>query len=669
MRGVRLSEDQKAQALQLYLQGKTYAEIYEETGVSEAAMTAVVAERAEEDPDASVTHELARKLREKRVAPEKLLRGVAVDDALEAMGSNLDEVEKDVLPVVRKFGDKTAEVCKKATEYDKVVKETGHTHDQLLTEHSKKARELKEVSEAVSARASELESLDQKTTTARSGLDHLVDLERIKKGLEKIGKTPRQAAATIEKVGEILDSGLTMDVLVKMSIETKRLGAKVTNIPRRVAELLDKYGSLDNAVVKTEKKLSTLGREEKKLRRSVGSLKDQETFLVNRRRDLRVNLKGLRSEYNGLSRIIKDRESQSEERVAMNEAASRDAIRSRREAVEAEILSKRKEEETRSAARQAEQERSLAARSRSFQTQMDDEGVEYQKKFDAMDKYYKGVEYTHKEILSSLGKQKLGLEGEIIKLREERDQMAAANGANRALSGFLWKNEPAKMTALLAISSKENANSNAPLSSETRTFLLDAVLGIALEDARFWPESAARYMTNPQRSLVGILKHGWAERDSLAIENRDLAAALANQREALENGYPTWKILDNDPAFLGRFLGSRDDKYLVAAFRHIPYMQTVRVGECLKRADEIQDRDIDGRAEALVMNVAFRFTRGLMGRMEGLGRLRPVYLQSGPTRSSIVKASRGVSPSVDNPNKVTSAKNAVRVQSPSSYLS
>ncbi len=578
-------------------------------------MTAIIAEKATEDPDIVATHELARVLGEKGVAPETLLRGVAIDEAVQEAGSCLDEVEAVVLPVVRKFGNKTAEVCEKANEYSKVIEETGYTHEQLLAELPKKAREVEQMNMKLSTGGAELESLEQKIATARSGLDHLVDLERVRKGLQKIGKTPRQAAAIVEKCGEVLDRGLTVDTIDKVSAEVERLGTKVTNVPRMVAELLERHGSLQTAVDQAEKRLTMMGRTEKKLRRSVGFLTDQKTSLVKQYHDLRVNVKGLRSDYNALGA----------------RSAAREVEQIRMFAV-----------------RQREQDQILAARRQSFQMELDNKNGEYQRKFDAMDRHYRSVEDTHKEIISSLEKEKTGLERDVVALTATKNQLAATIESNRALSGFLWTNEPTKMRALFPISAKENVNLNLVLSGETRTFLLDAMLGVAVEDARFWPQSMGRYLTNGQRSLIVILSQVWRKKQSLETENSKLAATLTKQEEALEHDYPTWKVLDNDPAFLERFLGSRDEMYLINVFRNFPITAMPRVNECLRKAEVIQDHDINKMFDDWVHNQYASFARDLIREMEGLMGQGPVYLQAGPTRSSTAKTPYSVPPQVDN---------------------
>ncbi len=611
MKGVKITEAQKDLALRLYSQGKTYDYIEAAAGISKASMTELVARKSGEDPDIVATHELARKLRESGKAPETLLRGAAVDEALEAGGSNLDEVSTVILPVVRKFGHETVEVCGRANEYWKVREETGYTHEQLLTEHSKKAREVEQLNRALSTGESELESLEKKIAIVGSKLDHLVDLERIKKGIERIGKTPRQASAIVEKVGEILDRGLTLDVADKISVEVERLGAKVTNVPKKIAELLERQGSLQSAVNQEERCVSTLGRAEKKLRRSVGFLKDRKTSLVQQCSDLRVDLSGLRKDYNGLG--------------------ARSAARER-------------EQNELFASRKAEQEKILAARRESFETEQKNRQDEGQTKLAAMDRYYLGVEATHKGNVSSLKEREAGFERTIAAYTVTTNRMAATIESHKALSGFLWRYEPARMNALLAISAKENDDRDRPLSDETRAFFLDSILGMMVEDTKFWPQSMGRYMTNWRGPLVVTLARVWGKKVSLEFETSKLGATLTKQEEALVNDYPTWKVLENDPNYLGRFLGRCDDEYLINVFTNLSFPDTPRFIECLRRAREVQNQNLDTWMKNWFRNEYAKFNQSLIREMGALTRQWPVYIQARPTRSLTAKAPNDVQP-------------------------
>jgi hypothetical protein len=600
MKGVPITDEQKVRALKLYSEGRSYEYIFEMTGVSAAAMTALVAERAKEDPDLTATHELVRKLRDRGAVPETHLRAIAIDDAIHEAGSSLDEVESVVLPIVKKFGNKTVEVCERAEECSKVVEETGYTHEQLLAEHPKKVHELDEMNEALSSGGTELKTLVQKITTATSRLGHLLDLERIKNGLQKIGGTPRQAAETIEKCEKIVDRGLTIEVADRISIEVERLGAKVADVPRRIAELLAKHGSLESAVDQTEKRLTILGRTEKRLQRSVSFLRDQRKSLVKQCRDLRVNLSGLRSAYNGLS-----------------------ARYAAREEKQVEMFANRKEA----------QDRTLAARYQASQSELDRKAGECQE----MQRKYQRDEQTHIDYISALERKEIGIKTAIASLTETMTQMTATIDSYKALSGFLWKSEPAKMDALFAIFAKENVNPNATLSNETRAFLLDGMLGMMVEDVPFWPQSMGRYLTNPRRSLAVSLGRVWREKLSLDAEIPKLEAILKRQREALAQNYPTWKILEDDPAYLARFLGGKGDKYLIDVFSNLPVMGIPRLSQCLRKADEVQKGALKRYAEDQLRGAFAKLEQSLMKDMADMMGPEPIYVQAWPSSPVAVK--------------------------------
>ncbi len=577
-------------------------------------MVNLVAQKAAEDPDLVGTHELAQWLREKDRAPETLLKGVAVNDAIEAAGSNLDEVETVVLPFVKKFGKSAVEVCGKANEYWKVREDTGYSHEQLVTEHQKLARAVGQMKDALTKGNSTLQSLEAKIVTVGSRLEHVVHLESIKIVLDRIGKTPRQAATIIEKCEKVLDRGLTVDVLDRISIEVERLGAKVADVPRTIAELLGRDGSLQAAVDQKEKRMGVLGRAEKRLQRSIGFLADKKRLLAEQCRELNGSLRGLRSDYNALGARTKAREKASAERIATSERVSMDGIRSREEAAK-----------TDREAKQRGQDQDLAARRQSFQVEMQDTEKGYQRKFDAMDQRYQNVEGNHQERISFLEGVERGLENRIAELRATAEQQKTVNESNRAVFGFLWRNQPATLGDLVRTSGPRGANPQVPLSEGARKIILEGMLGVMVEDARFWPEGLGRYLSNRQRALASVLREVWTKKLTLDFDVAELETMRAKLAEGVEHDYPLWKVLESDPACLARFLSNRDEDYLVRAFSRLTIPGMMRVSESITRADEVRDGYMERRIDAILQKKIDDFGRSLCGQMDDFTRQWPVF--------------------------------------------
>jgi len=258
---------------------------------------------------------------------------------------------------------------------------------------------------------------------------------------------------------------------------------------------------------------------------------------------------------------------------------------------------------------------------------------ERSREFEAMDKYYVRIETAHKGKIADLEKS-------IASYTEPMEGMVTTIESNQALAGYLWKNRPVKMSALFPVLARGSVRMDAMMSDEVRVFLLDSILGIMVEDAEFWPKSLDRYLSGRRRSLAVTLSMLFGVKLMLENQKATLEATIQQQVDALKNNYPTWKVLENDPDYLGRFLGRSDDDYLVNVFTNLSPLDFPRFRGCLTKAYGVQQRNLSRLVKSALDNEYARFTQYMVREMMGLVG-GPI---NNPVRSFITASPYSVTP-------------------------
>ena len=265
MKGVRIPDDLREEALELYASGLSYAEIEAKTGVSRASMSGIVQEAARKDPNFKILEEVARHRRENAVSDETLLRAVRLDERVESSGSNWDDIEKFVLPLVEKYGPLTSDVCEKGIRYSKVRDETGKDIPELEAELRGLPIEIKKLSDVVAKLEGRNTELENQIESREPRLRHVEDLETIDTSLKKIHMGPRDAAKILSKSEFFWKMGLTESVMDTLVAELSKIGFKDKDGATRVADLVKKHGTLEEAAVQEARLLEKLRVETAKM--------------------------------------------------------------------------------------------------------------------------------------------------------------------------------------------------------------------------------------------------------------------------------------------------------------------------------------------------------------------------------------------------------------------
>lgn len=290
MKGRQIADGQKKESVRLYRLGYSYAEVELKTGVSRASLTAIIAERAKNDPDVLDVHDLAASLRKRNKTPDELFRSLAIEEMFEDAGCTVEDLLDKVRPLLQQYGARLVEICAQAEDYARTVEATGLTLPQLQAEHRHLDKKRSALQKEVEASQAALGGLEASIEESKSGLDHVEDLERIQAYLSSIDAPSRQAAGIIEKsVG--LWRGLSSKEMDAVASELKRSGIEGPDAPRRMAALVARYGSLENAVNEEQKILEGLDLQKAKMVRKASALEEKAGDLDDRKRRLKAQVK------------------------------------------------------------------------------------------------------------------------------------------------------------------------------------------------------------------------------------------------------------------------------------------------------------------------------------------------------------------------------------------
>jgi len=334
MKGIAISDETKTEILKLFSLGLTYKDIQRRTGVSPAAISELLKERANQEPDLKLLHQIANFIKKKGITAEILLRGASLYDKIEAANSNLDEVVSVVVPFLNEAGGDAATYCKEGREYAAIVKGTGKNLEELKIEHERLNQQKAMLEVKVAELNRELSALSESVGAKRKELYFLQELQIIKNSLEKANKEPTEAAKTVEEFEKMLDWGFSPSSLDTLRQALEKEGLKLENAVNLVAQAINEYDTLTKGVSELKKDLHDKELTREELLRQLKALKREVEFLENDKEELNKNLKDIRKEYKDLNRSYVEREKMLQYRLKEMEEASRKRV----EEYESEIM-------------------------------------------------------------------------------------------------------------------------------------------------------------------------------------------------------------------------------------------------------------------------------------------------------------------------------------------
>jgi transcriptional regulator with XRE-family HTH domain len=326
MKGIAITDETKTELLRLFSLGLTYKDIQQRTGVSPAAISEFLKERANQEPDLKLLHQIANFIKKKGITAEILLRGASLCDKIEAANSNLDEVVSVVLPFLNEAGDNAATYCREGRAYAELVKSTGKNLTELKIDYERLNQQKAMLEVKVAELNRELSALSESVGAKRSELYFLEELSIIKNSLERANKEPTEAAKTVEEFDKILNRGFSPSSLDTLRQALEKEGLRLDNAVGLVAQAINQYDTLTKGVSELKKDLHDKELEREELLRQLKALKTEVEFLKNDKQELTKNLRDTRKEYRDLNRSYVEREKMLQYRLKEMEEASRKRV-------------------------------------------------------------------------------------------------------------------------------------------------------------------------------------------------------------------------------------------------------------------------------------------------------------------------------------------------------
>jgi hypothetical protein len=341
MRGLEVSREQKDEAVELYESGecKSYDEVSAATGISKGSLSGIFAAEAKADPDFVGTHELARYARENNLSVKALGNGARLYAMLSDLKISPEQLETVVIPFIMKAGANPIGRCKEATEYLKLIKSTGMTHEQLVREQIEGKKKLESISKEKEEGLKEVQTLENKIHNLKSELSDLQDLKEIKKQLDHIGKNLRDAAKLLKVAEESVRRGLSIEVMQAISTELATQNMQPGPAGRRIVQLVNHYGSLEKGISFLQTRTAALDRLISKQERKRLHLVDTLESLEKEVENTIPALSRLSNEFTDLQGKYERRERLLDERFAEEEAAWKRKITELKETRDALIKS------------------------------------------------------------------------------------------------------------------------------------------------------------------------------------------------------------------------------------------------------------------------------------------------------------------------------------------
>ena len=544
MKGVRITDEQREEALRLYASGRPYEYIGAATGVSKASMTALVRERSALDPDLVVMHTLAAYIREKEVAAETLLRGANVADQIGEAGSSLDQVAGTVIPFLKEAGGKATEYCKNGREYMAITRSTGMTYLELVKAHEKLSSERDRLRPEVEDLRRERTALEERVGEARLELGDLRGLLRIRDGLKRARRDPNRVAATFDEFSAMLDRGVSVSAIDVVSRALQEEGGGSKKAPLMVAEVMKEYGSLGRAVKANRKEVGSLVPEVERLEGRKASLEVDVDLLTHTKKGLTKDVARLRAQYLAQERTDSERAREQQARLDAREKATEGRLR--------------------------ELERGSAERLR------------------------KEEDASHLRVLDNEAKVYV-LQKRAEKISSTSEREAAWTGAGAAIWNFVRRGEPVKFSELAALSGQDGGREEMPLPGSWRRRFIMVMDELAQEDSLWKVSEAQKELRATKLETSLCLRAKW--KGVAAMEER-AGLLLAVQKGMTEEGETldavTRELLAKSRYF-ALIMRHAPDGYVTEALSGLTDSERARVGRCLRASVE-SSREKEERA-------------------------------------------------------------------------
>ena len=237
--GVKISEEQKDNILNLWLQGYTYKIINTKTSVSPAAISGVIKKFLETQPDLSKLRELSLTLKKTGVSHLECIRGAKFLEKLNALNVSLKELDP-ILNFCRAMGD-PVKAAGAGLEMASLKERTGKTYMEILDDYATIYAEHKHVTQQLKEEKQDLKNTRKQLISAKT-------LEELQKQLNLLGLSPERLKKFIQNSTQIEANGFTPEVSVILSRELKSLGLTPAKAVKKIINIIAQYGSLAGSI-------------------------------------------------------------------------------------------------------------------------------------------------------------------------------------------------------------------------------------------------------------------------------------------------------------------------------------------------------------------------------------------------------------------------------------
>ena len=240
-RGEIIPVEKREKIINLWMTGNTYRSIQKQTGVSLSTISSIINMRTKKEPDIKELRQLKIVLKKIDASPSICLRGARLLEEL----NNLDVSLEDVTPILKfcETVEEPSEAANYGLELAELQRQTGKDYWNIIDDWKLKNKQVERLKKKIEKTKGELDSVNGK-------LRDLKELEKLQIIIDNLGLSPTRLHRFIEDAVKIERNGFKPEIAAILSSELKKIGLDPALAATRIVDLVEKYGTLHNAVSK-----------------------------------------------------------------------------------------------------------------------------------------------------------------------------------------------------------------------------------------------------------------------------------------------------------------------------------------------------------------------------------------------------------------------------------
>lgn len=247
-----LTSEQKDEVISFWVDGLTYREVSDKTGVSIASISAVINQARKKSPDIDNLRNLKKSLDESNTHFLDAQRGVNFLHQLDQILVPISELPR-VIALIQRYGEKARDILAFGSHLAELENSWGKPYKDIVAE-------AEEASEQLSTLKTELHTLRQAEECLKLSIIDLQGLKGLQGTLIQRGITINRLVDFIEQSIQLYGLGFTLEAAKILASELARIGSPI-DAAVKLGDLLFRQKTIEQEVGELQTKKSRLEQE------------------------------------------------------------------------------------------------------------------------------------------------------------------------------------------------------------------------------------------------------------------------------------------------------------------------------------------------------------------------------------------------------------------------